>query len=76
VVDGGSAPEVQVVIPPYSTAGPHPAVRPVLAFTTSGDGRPTLFAVERVESAGRRIDLHVAREGDVRRFYRGYAWGC
>jgi hypothetical protein len=76
VLSGGSEPEVRLVVPPHPSPGLPPAIRPVLAFSTTGDGRPTLFVVHRVDYDGQRIELYVARARDVRAFYRGYAWGC
>jgi hypothetical protein len=76
VLGGGSEPEVRLVVLPHPSPGLPPAIRPVLAFSTTGDGRPTLFVVHRVDYDGQRIELYVARSRDVRAFYRGYAWGC
>jgi len=76
VLGDGADPEVRLVVPPYRAPALPPALRPVIAFSTTGDGRPTLFVVHRLDYEGQRIELYVARERDVRLFYRGYAWGC
>jgi hypothetical protein len=76
VLGDGTDPEVRLVVPPYPAPALPPALRPVIAFSTTGDGRPTLFVVHRLDYQGQRIELYVARERDVRLFYRGYAWGC
>jgi len=76
VLGDGTDPEVRLVVPPYPAPALPPALRPLTAFSTTGDGRPTLFVVHRLDYRGQRIELYVARERDVRLFYRGYAWGC
>jgi hypothetical protein len=76
LVTGGAEPAARLVVAPFPSPALPPALRPLLAFSTRAGGGPTLFAIERMDYRGRRIELYVARERDVRPFYRGYDWGC